>query len=95
MSRYLIGAALTLALLGGAYGRGWSDRGAQEAARAAALGEARARDAARIAGMAQALARAQAEQDRLARELEDAALQDMDATRRALGVDSVRRIDRR
>jgi len=90
-----LAAAAGALALGGVYGKGWSDRGAHETARQAAILAERRIDAARIIGLTEALARRTAERDNLAKELENAALVDDDAGRVALPARSLQRIDRR
>lgn len=84
MTRYLALAAVLMALLGAAYGRGWQDRGAREDVRAAGLIAERQRAAARVVGMAEALARTRGEREALALRLEAAAQADPGAARLVL-----------
>ncbi|WP_114964290.1 hypothetical protein [Alkalilacustris brevis] len=84
MSRHLMIAALLLALLGAAYGRGWADRGAREQARSAALLAERDRAAARVIALAEALRHARSARAALAARLEAAAQEDETAGRMAL-----------
>jgi uncharacterized protein YcfJ len=90
-------AAMTFvaAVIAGAYWKGWSDRGVREELRVERLISERRAQAARIAAQAETLVAVRAERDRLAEELENAALADHDADRPALGFGSVQRLNER